>query len=402
MQNTLSFFDFNWSNEQKKEIKDQVLEKIWKLLLDEWSKNSDDNIRELFEILNIQFDITFSKNKQIDKTIYTFSLSESWERKVELFIKKIMVKKLLLEKSNKKPDFEKINNAISKYNKDKNEESKLDIIVKSLEDLKNEKIKANFQKEIANIYRKEENKKKIKIILDAFDFSDSLDLDNLISELDNLISEYELNIWYLKTNFEYNLTIKKPKGLKSYKIKKPIKEPIVLEKMLKYKKQIIITLSIWWVALLLNLWDWETENHSTQDFKFSEKIAKINLEKSKNIKMTNDFIKIVTTFLEKIKNKNNSLDSEIKQFKKFIDSQKDFENIEDYLIIKQNNEEWAMILNINWIIQQINFNTKGNNLDNKNLDSIIKNLLSKHKKNFKNINQELNNLMNPEFTVKKN
>jgi len=55
--------------------------------------------------------------------------------------------------------------------------------------------------------------------------------------------------------------------------------------------------------------------------------------------MTNDFIKIVTTFLEKIKNKNNSLDSEIKQFKKFIDSQKDFENIEDYLIIKQNNEE---------------------------------------------------------------
>jgi len=105
-----------------------------------------------------------------------------------------MVKKLLLEKSNKKPDFEKINNAISKYNKDKNEESKLDIIVKSLEDLKNEKIKANFQKEIANIYRKEENKKKIKIILDAFDFSDSLDLDNLISELDNLISEYELNI----------------------------------------------------------------------------------------------------------------------------------------------------------------------------------------------------------------
>jgi len=381
------------------EIIGKIVQKISKLTNNDILNNSIIHLDDLKEYINVEI------IEHDNKRIYNFTLNEKW---IEFFDwwQNIDFFNLLAEKESENLiKFDSLNWAIEHYNKNKSDDDDKINYIYNLDDLEKDEIKnnLNFKKEIEKINKKIRRKNELKELIWQLDNEEeiisNLKKYNLIEQFNKLKKEKGI------LDFEYQYTIEKPKNLKPHQIEEESIEPTISDKILRYRKQAIFILWALWLFWSLYLWDWKTEkienSYSTQNFKIPKAIAQIHFENQKRIKITNEFIKNITIFLEKIKNKNNTLELETEQFKNFIDSQKDFETIKDYLIIKLNDEEWSALLNINWIITQINFNTKGENLENKKLDSVLKNLISKYRGDFEKIKKELETLMELEFIVKK-
>jgi len=255
----------------KKEIsglKDLLLEKIeWLLNLNQ--SKSEEDLERFIKLLDLDTDINWIETENKNNTTHSFSLTKEWEEKLETFQKQIIIENLLKKEINKEKDFSWINNAINAYNKDKSDDTKIKTEVITEDDISKlekkltnkalykEKDIQTIKKAILKLEKNREKKYKFEWVYNSISNINVTDEDiNLLSESLNLKNELSSNFKNNKEhNFQYDLIIDKEKEIKSYKIGEPIVEPSVLEKLLKYKKSVLILVWLaWFYWIFWNNW----------------------------------------------------------------------------------------------------------------------------------------------------